>query len=60
MSIIGLDRGLNPPEPPTRGECDGCGERFDYGDMLTIGWKSYCKECQNWMIAENEAERSSE
>ena len=39
------DRYLDPPDPPTYGECDGCHERFDYDDMTKVGWQWYCKDC---------------
>lgn len=49
MSIIGLDRGLNPPEPPTHGECAHCFAVCDYDDMELIGFDYYCKECTELM-----------
>jgi len=44
---IGLDRGLNPPEPPTHWECDKCGEVFDGGDLNHNegGYEWICDEC---------------
>ena len=51
-----MDHYYDPPEPPTHGKCAGCGEVFDYGDMTTINFKDYCKDCQDWITAENEAE----
>ena len=42
---IGLDRWLNPPEPPTRGKCNRCGDVMDYGDMEKIDGEYYCEMC---------------
>lgn len=42
------DRYLDPPDPPTHGDCTNCGERHDYDDMWHIGKYSdtwLCDEC---------------
>ena len=56
---IGLDRGLNPPEPETHGKCDGCGEVFDYGDIQPIDpleetW--LCNDCYDAHLAKEKQE----
>lgn len=48
-------RYLDPPDPPERAKCAGCGEVFTYDDMKTIDWKDYCRECAEKAEAEKEA-----
>lgn len=43
--MTNYDRYLDPPDPPTHWECDGCGEMFDGSDMTELGDKWYCNEC---------------
>ena len=43
--IRGHDKYLDPPDPPTHGECHRCGEIMDYGDMEEIDEEYYCAEC---------------
>ena len=34
-----------PPEPPTHGNCNRCGDLMDYGDMDEIDGEYYCEMC---------------
>lgn len=51
--MIGLDRGLNPPEPPTHLPCDACCEICDQGDLYAISDDYYvCQSCYKQWIEE--------
>ena len=44
-SVDFFDKHLDPPDYPTRSECDNCGCDFDNGDLTKTeaGW--LCDEC---------------
>lgn len=47
MNLIGFSLPPDPPECPTHGHCDHCGDVFDNGDLTKVGkygpW--LCDEC---------------
>lgn len=48
--IYDHDFRLDPPDLPTHGECDGCGNVFDNGDLSKVGrhwpYRWLCDECK--------------
>jgi hypothetical protein len=39
------DHYLDPPDPPTHGNCKSCGSWEDYGDMTEFMDEYYCDDC---------------
>jgi len=48
-SVDPLDKWLDPPDEPERGECEACHEMFDNGDLNKVGkfwpYAYYCDDC---------------
>lgn len=51
--IKGHARYLDPPDPPTHGLCNNCGEIFDYGDLTNVGDVWLCVDCLHEYMDEN-------
>jgi len=49
MKLIGYADYPDPPETPTHGPCDGCGEIFDNGDLWRVRYRGeerwLCPDC---------------
>ena len=54
--IPGNDKWLDPPDEPTHGYCEECGDLFDYSDLNERGDYYYCDEC----VKEHDAESARE
>ena len=55
------DRYLDPPDPPTHGNCDKCGERYDYDDMWEVEPDYWlCDECKEEYDQDNLDEAENE
>lgn len=55
-SIPGHDRWLDPPDPPTHGECAWCGEVFDFDDMTRYKDDWFCRECIEYLGTKEDEE----
>lgn len=61
--LFGKERWLDPPDEPKDPDgykCAGCGDVYPIDDIVTIEFRHYCRDCQDWLIAEKEAEANDE
>lgn len=59
-TLKGYDNWLLPPDPPTHGDCDRCGGRYDYDDMNAIDNQWLCDDCLEEYETEQEKELEEE
>jgi hypothetical protein len=63
-SIPGHDRYLDPPDWPTRGQCDLCGEDYDNDDLTRTGptgcYRWLCNDCLDSISANAEKDDDDE
>jgi len=56
QSVDFMDTRLDPPDYPTRGECDHCGDEYSYDDLTRRGTPgSYEWLCDDCIEAEDRA-----
>jgi hypothetical protein len=49
---------LDPPDLPTYGDCDRCGDRYYYDDMWERNGLYYCEDCFLLVKVEEEVEEN--